>query len=102
MTITIASTSVEPIEVVLVTDVDPSASTVSATFVTAGADSPTPGIGTWVTGTWQTPVASGDRYRTPAWFTVSGLTAGAYDVWVHIDGATYDPVLYAARLKILA
>lgn len=83
------------------TDVDPSSSTVKAIYLAAGSDTPSPSSGSWVTGTWQTPVASGSRYVTPAWFTVSGLSAGSYDVWVTVDGATYDPVIKAAGLKIV-
>jgi hypothetical protein len=104
VTITLASTSVEPIEVKITTDVDPTASTVKAIYLAAGTAAPTPGVGSWVNGTWKTTAANstGTRYTTPAWFTVSGLTAGTtYDVWVTIDGTTYDPVMRAATLKII-
>lgn len=100
MTIRIASTSVEPIEIVVTTDVDPSGATCKAKFLTSGSAAPASGGSGWVTGTWKTPVNGTGSWQTPVWVTVSGLTAGAYDVWVWIDGATYDPVLFAANLTI--
>jgi hypothetical protein len=102
VSIRIASSSVEPIEGIVPTDVDPSSSDVKAMYLATGTDAPATSDNGWVTGAWKTPesVLGGTRYRTPAWFTVQGLDPGVYDVWIWVDGATYDPILPAASLEI--
>jgi hypothetical protein len=97
----IASTSTEPVEVLITTDVDPTATNdVSFQLLATGSEPPASGGGAWTAGTWQTPVATGGRYRTPAWFTVTGELEGTYDVWVWVNGSTYDPVLPAGSIVI--
>lgn len=100
MSTRIASTSTEPYEAVIVTDIDPTSNGVKAQLVTTGGDPPATDAGTWLVGTWKTATAVGDRYRTPAWFTITGQIAGTYDVWVWVDGSTYDPVLPAGTIVI--
>ena len=99
-----ASTSTEPLAVRAIrTDTNPTANTVAMFLKAVGAEPPaTTDVG-WVTGTWQTTAQqSNGLWKTDAWFTLTAnaYTDGIYDVYIWIDGSTYDPVRLAGTIAI--
>ncbi len=96
--------STEPLAVkAILTDVNPTANTVSMKLVTAGHLPPSITETGWVTGTWQpTAQQANGLWKTDAWFTLTAHTyrRGTYDVYVWVDGSTYDPVRKSGTIVI--
>lgn len=85
------------------TDVNPTLNTVSAFLVTAGDAPPATTDSGWIAGTWQTTAQQNNGlWKTDAWFTLTATTnpIDAYDVYIWIDGTTYDPVRRAGQITI--
>lgn len=101
MTVSVPRESVEKLACTISTDTDPTALAVRFAF-TQGTARPS----TWTAGTWQgTATLAGGRYTATALTPIIGtggivLAVGLHNVWVHLDGASEDPVMPAGTILI--
>lgn len=85
------------------TDVNPTANTVKMFVTIAGSAVPDVTNTGWVTGAWKTTaLQSNGLWKTDAWFTITAhtYTIGVHDVYIYIDGSTYDPVRKAGQITV--
>ncbi len=89
--------STEPIAIRGIrTDTNPALNSVSILLTpTSNPDTPVISDPDWVVGSWRTPAVQPDGlWKTDAWFTLARQVRprDTYDVYLWIDGTTYDPV----------
>ncbi len=96
--------STEPMAVKRIrTDVNPTLTTVSAFLREASLAAPSTADPGWIQGTWQSTTQNPQGlWITDSWFTLvaHNYPRGYYDVWIWVDGTTYDPVRKAGTVLI--